>query len=199
MERSGGRAETAPDLNSLEVVMVQWTGILQEAEGDGGHRARVQFKDKRVRFSPVVQFRAVPQCNRGRRCARASKERAPGGVGHQDGVQADRPRAAEAGDSLHKSATAPRAAGPAKTGRAACSATVVARPRWADLVDDQDISSICVFHGSEAVTTMVSELSGSGEAGTPLALWQAIDGCMRTRHANARDVYPSPSWRPHTE
>ena len=196
MERSGGRAETAPDLNSLEVVMVQWTGVLQEAEGDGGHRAQVQFKDKRVRFSPVVQFRAVPQCNRGRRCKGASKERAPGGVGHQDGAHADRPGVAEAGDSMHRSATAPRAEGPAKTGLAVYSATVAARPRWADLVDDQDISSVSVFHGSEAVTTMVSELSGSREAGTPLALWQAIDGSTGAKWLTTPN---SRSWRPHTE
>ena len=77
MQCPGGRPATAPELNALETVLVSWTALLEEVEHDLATRARVQSRG--VRFAPVVNFRAILACNRGRRCAGTAKEHIPAG------------------------------------------------------------------------------------------------------------------------
>ena len=60
MTLPGGRAERAPELNSLESVVMSWVGTLPECEKSE--------RDLPVRFSRTVQFRAIPAENRGRKC-----------------------------------------------------------------------------------------------------------------------------------
>ena len=193
----GGRAETAPELNSLEMVMVSWTGVLQEADGLSGARAQVGDRARRVRFSPVVQFRAVEHCNRGRRCQKASKERAvPGGARREADALSDRPRAKpEERDRVSRI--------PGGVSQSSATAAVDpasgARPRWADEEDLDSLTVSALLHGSGVPAIMVPELSGSRGLGNLLTLWQAIGGCMRTRHAKNGDVYLTPPWRHHTD
>ena len=70
----GGRAETAPELNTLEAIVVSWEEADTEegAEESGGKEE--QTKQKKVRFAPKVQYRAVPSANRGRECRGAARK-----------------------------------------------------------------------------------------------------------------------------
>ncbi|MBN71658.1 MAG: hypothetical protein CME32_20555 [Gimesia sp.] len=60
-ERTGGRAESAPELNLLKsaVSLMEWT-----REGKEDHKQRRTV----VRFARTVHFKAIPSENRGRRC-----------------------------------------------------------------------------------------------------------------------------------
>ena len=161
MESRGGRAESAPELNSVESLVTSWTGPLNGEEDDTADC-------KRVRFDRRVQFRAVPHANRGRKCREC---RIPGGVRRRKSVMprhaTDRPGATPAGvpgGVGHQKGTTTDRAG-------------TASPRWADVVDNEGISAVSVFHGSEArgssaadaeSITMVSEHSGFEGVGS---LW----------------------------
>ena len=60
-ELRGGRAETAPQLNSVESVVSNWTELLQCESGM-----------KKVHFAKTVQVRPIPHTNKGVKCDRMS-------------------------------------------------------------------------------------------------------------------------------
>ena len=122
VEARGGRAETAPELNSLVSVITAFDGD-DDWEPDSAENldAAVEVEDKaaeetkgkvvkKVSFDPRVQFRAVPSANRGRKCQ--GRER--------DTLQTRWEK------------------------RVAVRVGVTPRPRWADLTDDEfpEISSV---------------------------------------------------------
>ena len=191
----GGRAETAPELNTLEAVMVSWTGLLED--GENVHDARPRVARPRVRFAATVQFRAIPECNRGRRCGKDPGTRHPSaGVSHPRGKPRDavKPRvtpepASAAGGRW------PLSAGGVGHQRDATDGTagIGERPRWADLEDDPSCFSLSLFHGSvvHRSATMAPGSFGSGGIGTPSELWQAIDRYLGMRRRTW-------SWRHHT-
>ena len=179
MSRSGGRAESAPELNSVESVVVSWTGPLREAGGEAEHGAGDTSAERArgVRFASRVEFRAVPHCNRGRSCKSTTKCRFPGGVATPGGSMPEQV-------SHQERILSVAADGP--------------RPRWADMADSEDMVCACDFHGSGVIrpATMVPEHSGVEGIGNPLTVWQAIDGSMETRPRGVHSC--SCSWRPHT-
>ena len=167
MDARGGRASSAPELNSVESLVFCWTGPLAGGEPDGG-------SDQKLRFSSRVQFRAIAHENRGRRCREAKKCRFPGGVcsarkgtlseDHTRRVTADAPTGTRArrqggvvqGGTVVRSDDKPQAG----------------RPRWADIVDDDGISVFSIFDGSGAQSSATSspEVSGSRGLGIPDAM-----------------------------
>ena len=62
VEIRGGRAETAPELNSLESVVLEFT----------------QDDEKMVSFAAKVQYKAVPSENKGRKCKGRDRKRLEG-------------------------------------------------------------------------------------------------------------------------
>ena len=128
MECPGGRAASAPELSSLESVLVSWTGTLRD-----GDKGQVSASEKAVRFSGKVQFRAIPARNAGVQCKTARKTRFPGGV-HRINDDSDKLRT----DKL-------------------------ARPRWADVSDDDSVSAVDIFHGKRSRPR--ARLPGIGEFG----------------------------------
>ena len=128
MECPGGRAASAPELSSLESVLVSWTGTLRD-----GDKGQVSASEKAVRFSDKVQFRAIPARNAGVQCKTARKTRFPGGV-HRINDDSDKLRT----DKL-------------------------ARPRWADVSDDDSVSAVDIFHGKRSRPR--ARLPGIGEFG----------------------------------
>ena len=172
----GGRAESAPELNSVESVVTSWTGPLLEAGGEIERGDTSAERARGVRFASRVEFRAVPHCNQGRSCKSTTKCRFPGG-----------------------DATRPSVSGQVSPQERILSAAYdEPGPRWADMADEEDASCARDFHGSGVIrpATMVPEHSGVEGIGNPLTVWQAIDGSMETRPRGVHSC--SCSWRPHT-
>ena len=63
-ELRGGRAETAPQLNSVESVVASWTEPLK---GESGAR--------KVHFARTIQVRPIPHTNKGRKCDEKNKKK----------------------------------------------------------------------------------------------------------------------------
>ena len=63
-ELRGGRAETAPQLNSVESVVASWTEPLK---GESGAR--------KVHFARTIQVRPIPHANKGRKCYEKNREK----------------------------------------------------------------------------------------------------------------------------
>ena len=77
----GGRAESAPTLDQLEMYTEEWT---ENVRGEGRMRGYEENEGKRVRFCEKVRIRPVEATGKGRKTAearktRASKYRGPGG------------------------------------------------------------------------------------------------------------------------
>ena len=189
----GGRAETAPELNTLETVMMSWTGLLEEVESV--HDARARVAKPRVRFASTVQYRAIPECNRGRRCVEVPGTRHPAGVRHPRGLPRDANKPRVTPEQPAAGGRWPLSAGGVGHQRDATDgpAGAGARPRWADLEDDPSCFSLSLFHGSAVhrSATMAPGSFRSGGLGNPPELWQAIDKYLGVRRRTW-------SWRHHT-
>ena len=138
-ESKGGRAETAPELSTVEseVTWADW-----------------QEEDKRVRFAGKVQFRGIPHENRGRSCngstvGKARAKRQPsesngkamnlrwGDAG--EGAQQQEGPSIRGGDpeiiaTCSKPEEADSRLGSGSYGRVASAI----RPSWADMADKED-------------------------------------------------------------
>lgn len=78
----GGRAESAPTLDELEMYTEEWT---EEVRGEGGMRGDEKDEGRRVKFYEKVRIRPIEATGKGRKTAEARKVRAskcggPGGV-----------------------------------------------------------------------------------------------------------------------
>ena len=145
MTLPGGRAQIAPELNSLESVVMSWTGTLAGCGETAGDRC--------VRFSSTVQFRAVPMENRGRRCRQATKLCIPGGVTRKPSAASGQIETERTVRGLSTRAGGPSVRGGELQEVSRSSSDVLqsrpsGRPSWADLSEDVDSLYASDFHGS---------------------------------------------------
>ena len=145
-EVRGGRAEAAPELNSLESIVLEIAGNDEYGEllgrpcksscgclGECDERCRrlASKKKKEVKFATKAQVRAIPSENKGRKCKGQARKKME--------TRLKKP-SSSAGGAIHKlQAESP-----------------MLRPRWADVCEEEE--------EKERIARTAAAINGSGES-----------------------------------